>query len=93
VFALIAVVLAHASSLTLGASAVIEQRGTKLVTTRGALSPQLFVDLVRQPRWLAGIAGEVVALLVMTVGIVVIAHHAPIAVRQQAAAQQAGAAA
>jgi hypothetical protein len=41
----------------------------------------------------AGIAGEVVALLVMTVGIVVIAHHAPIAVRQQAGAQQAGAAA
>ena len=33
----------------------------------------------------AGIAGEVVALLVMTAGIVVIAHHAPVAEKREAA--------
>jgi len=58
-FPLTAVLLALTSALTLGASAVIEQQGTKLVTRRKALSPQLFVDLFHQPLWLAGIATNV----------------------------------
>jgi drug/metabolite transporter (DMT)-like permease len=69
VFPLTAVVLALASSLTLGASAVIEQRGTKLVTSRGALSPQLFVDLVHQPLWLVGIGTNVAGFALQVVAL------------------------
>jgi hypothetical protein len=69
VFPLIAVVLALASSLTLGASAVIEQRGTKLVTSRGVLSPQLFLDLVHQPLWLAGIGTNVAGFALQVVAL------------------------
>ena len=56
---LTAVVLALASALVLGTSAVIEQRGTQLVRPRRILSPRLFLDLARQPLWLAGIATNV----------------------------------
>lgn len=68
-FPLIAVVVALASSLILGTSAVIEQRATKRVKTRDALSPQLIVDLVRQPLWLAGIAANVAGFVLQVVAL------------------------
>jgi len=69
VFPLIAVVVALASSLILGASAVIEQRGTKLVKPRKVLSPSLFVDLARQPLWLTGIAANVAGFALQVVAL------------------------
>jgi hypothetical protein len=69
VFPLIAVLVALASSLILGASAVIEQRGTKLVKPRKVLSPSLFVDLARQPVWLAGIAANVAGFALQVVAL------------------------
>lgn len=68
-FPLIAVVVALASSLILGASAVIEQRGTKLVKPRKVLSPSLFVDLARQPLWLTGIAANVAGFALQVVAL------------------------
>jgi hypothetical protein len=38
-----------------------------------------------------GVTGEVIALVVMTAGIVVIAHHSPLVIRQQAQAAHAAA--
>ncbi len=65
----IAVVTAVASALVLGISSIADQRSTKRVESRRALSPRIMVDLVRQPLWLtavganiAGFALQVVAL-------------------------------
>jgi hypothetical protein len=65
----IAVVPAVAAALVFGISSVADQRSTKRVQTRRALSPRIFVDLVRQPLWVlavganaAGFALQVVAL-------------------------------
>lgn len=57
---LIAIVLAVAAALIFGAASVADQRSTKKVKRRKALSPQIFVDLVRQPLWLASIGGTVI---------------------------------
>lgn len=57
---LIAVVAAVVSALFLGIASVADQRSTKLVQTRSALSPRIFADLVRQPLWLAAILANVV---------------------------------
>src|SRR5580692_7521515 len=53
----------------LGISSVADQRSTKLVQSRPALSPRILLDLVRQPLWvtafganLVGFALQVVAL-------------------------------
>ena len=65
----VAVIAGLASALTLGISVVADQRSTKRVQTRRALSPRILADLVRQPLWLvaivtniAGFALQVVAL-------------------------------
>ncbi|MBV9095702.1 MAG: DMT family transporter [Streptosporangiaceae bacterium] len=55
----IAVVTALASALVLGISAVADQRSTKRVQARAALSPRIFADLVRQPLWLLAIAANI----------------------------------
>jgi hypothetical protein len=72
-----AVVTALASALVLGLSSVADQRSTKQVQTRRALSPRIIVDLVRQPLWLtavganlAGFALQVVALDVGSLALV-----------------------
>ncbi len=41
-------------------SSVAEQRGTKRVKARRALSPKILLDLVRQPLWVIAIGGSVV---------------------------------
>lgn len=66
---LTAVVVALASALILGTSAVIEQRGTQLVKPRKILSPRLFLDLARQPLWLAGIAANVAGFALQVVAL------------------------
>jgi hypothetical protein len=65
----VAVVTAVASALVLGISSIADQRSTKQVQTRRALSPRIIADLVHQPLWLiaiganiAGFALQVVAL-------------------------------
>ena len=54
-----AIVLGLAAALVLGVAEVADQRSTKRVRERRALSPTILVDLVRQPLWLASIVGTV----------------------------------
>ena len=56
----LAIVLAVAAALIFGVASVADQRSTKRVKQRNALSPQIFLDLMRQPLWLASIAGTVI---------------------------------
>jgi hypothetical protein len=65
----VAVVAAIGAALMLGVSSVADQRSTKRVESRRALSPRILLDLARQPLWvialatnLAGFALQVVAL-------------------------------
>jgi drug/metabolite transporter (DMT)-like permease len=55
----VAVVLGLAAAVVIGVAEVADQRSTKRVRQRGVLSPSIFVDLVRQPLWLASIVGTV----------------------------------
>jgi hypothetical protein len=64
-----AVATALLAALVFGISSVADQRSTKRVKTRKALSPRILLDLVRQPLWViavgatvAGFALQVVAL-------------------------------
>jgi hypothetical protein len=49
---------AVASALTFGVSSVADQRSTKRVAQRKALSPRILLDLVRQPLWVTAIAAN-----------------------------------
>jgi hypothetical protein len=51
------VVLATAAALVFGIASVADQRSTKRVKRRGPLSPRIFLDLARQPLWVASIVG------------------------------------
>jgi hypothetical protein len=55
----VAVAAAIAAALVFGIASVADQRSTKRVQQRKALSPRIFLDLVRQPLWLASIVGTV----------------------------------
>jgi drug/metabolite transporter (DMT)-like permease len=55
--AFLAVVLAVCAALLFGIASVADQRSTKRVKSREPLSPRIFLDLVRQPLWLASICG------------------------------------
>jgi drug/metabolite transporter (DMT)-like permease len=59
VSSIIALTAAVAAALVFGAASVAEQRSTKRVKTRRALSPRILVDLMRQPLWLAAMSGTV----------------------------------
>jgi drug/metabolite transporter (DMT)-like permease len=48
------------ASLVFGISSVAEQRSTKRVKTRRALSPRILLDLVRQPLWVAAVGGTLI---------------------------------
>jgi hypothetical protein len=45
------------AALVFGAASVAEQRSTKRVKTRRALSPRILLDLARQPLWVMAIGG------------------------------------
>lgn len=68
-FPLIAVVAALGSSLAYAVTAVTEQLSTKRVQRRRALSPELLLDLLRQPLWLAGIAANVASFALQVVAL------------------------
>ena len=56
----IAIVASIAAAVVFGIASVADQRSTKRVKRRRALSPRIFVDLARQPLWLASIGGTVI---------------------------------
>jgi drug/metabolite transporter (DMT)-like permease len=53
----LAVVLAVVAALVFGIASVADQRSTKRVRRRVPLSPRIFLDLARQPLWLASVCG------------------------------------
>ena len=65
----IAVAAGLGGALVFGVSAVAEQRGTKRVRRRKALSPRIFLDLVRQPLWDASIGGILVGFTLQVVAL------------------------
>jgi hypothetical protein len=68
-FPLIAVVAALGSSLAYAITAVTEQLSTKRVQRRRALSPELLLDLIKQPLWLAGVAANVASFALQVVAL------------------------
>lgn len=56
---LITVVCALAAAMSFAVAGVLEQRSTKEVPQRRALSPKLLVDLARKPLWLAAIGATI----------------------------------
>jgi hypothetical protein len=66
---LIAVVTALAAALVLGISSVADQRSTKRVQTRRALSPRILLDLARQPLWLTAIATNAAGFVLQVVAL------------------------
>ena len=65
----IAVVTAIASALVLGISSIADQRSTKRVENRRALSPRIIVDLVRQPLWLTAVGANIVGFALQVVAL------------------------
>ena len=61
-FPLIAVLAGFGSALAYAITAVTEQLSTKRVKRHRALSPELLLDLIKQPLWLAGVAANVASL-------------------------------
>jgi drug/metabolite transporter (DMT)-like permease len=66
---LISVIAALCAALILGISSVAEQRGTKRVKPRQALSPRLLLDLARQSLWVSGIAATVIGFALQVVAL------------------------
>src|ERR1700722_7510411 len=65
----VAVITAIAAALVFGIASVADQRSTKRVKRRGPLSPRIFLDLARQPLWLASIVGTVLAFALQVVAL------------------------
>jgi drug/metabolite transporter (DMT)-like permease len=66
---LIAVVSGLGAAMVFGVSSVAEQRGTKRVKQRQALSPRILLDLVRQPLWDTAIAATLVGFALQVVAL------------------------
>ena len=54
---------AVAAALAFGISSVADQRSTKRVKTRRALSPGILADLVRQPLWLTAVGANIIGFV------------------------------
>jgi drug/metabolite transporter (DMT)-like permease len=65
----VAVIAAIAAALVFGIASVADQRSTKRVKRRRALSPRIFLDLARQPLWLASIGGTVLGFALQVVAL------------------------
>jgi drug/metabolite transporter (DMT)-like permease len=65
----IAVVAGLCAAIVFGMSSAAEQRSTKRVQARRALSPRILLDLVRQPLWLVAIGGTVVGFALQVVAL------------------------
>jgi hypothetical protein len=66
---LIAAIAAVASALMLGISSVADQRSTKRVESRRALSPRILLDLVRQPLWVTALGANLVGFALQVVAL------------------------
>jgi hypothetical protein len=71
----IAVTAAIAAAVVFGIASVADQRSTKRVRRRPALSPAIFADLARQPLWLASIGGTVAGFCLQVLAL----HFGPLA--------------
>jgi drug/metabolite transporter (DMT)-like permease len=65
----IAIVVTLAAALSFASSSVAEQRSTQQVPRRGVLAPQLLVDLLHRPLWLAAIALNAVGSVLQVVAL------------------------
>jgi drug/metabolite transporter (DMT)-like permease len=68
-YSVIAVVAGLGAAIVFGISSAAEQRSTKRVQTRRALSPKILLDLVRQPLWLVAIGGTVIGFALQVIGL------------------------
>lgn len=75
---LTAVVAAVAAALVFGVASVADQRSTKRVKQRRSLSPKIFLDLMRQPLWLASITGTLAGFALQVVAL----NYGPLALVQ-----------
>ncbi len=66
---LIAVVAAIFAALLFGIASVADQRSTKRVAQHEPLSPKIFLDLARQPLWLASILGTLLGFALQVVAL------------------------
>ena len=66
---MIVVVLTLVAGFFFGLSSVMEQRSTKQVPPRGALSPRLLVDLARRALWLTAIGVNIVGSVLQVVAL------------------------
>jgi drug/metabolite transporter (DMT)-like permease len=66
---LTAVAAAVGAALMLGIASVADQRSTKRVKHRRALSPRILVDLARQPLWLTAVAANVAGFALQVVAL------------------------
>jgi hypothetical protein len=60
---------ALSAALLFGVSSVADQRSTKRVRTRRALSPGILLDLIRQPLWLIAIAANLAGFALQIVAL------------------------
>ena len=74
----ITIVLALAAALSFAVAGVLEQRSTKQVPQRRAMSPRLLVDLARRPLWLAAIGGTIAGSVLQIAAL----HFGPLALVQ-----------
>ena len=65
----IAVPAAIAAAVVFGIASVADQRSTKRVKRRRALSPRIFLDLVRQPLWVASLGGTVLGFVLQVLAL------------------------
>jgi drug/metabolite transporter (DMT)-like permease len=65
----LAVVLAVCAALVFGVASVADQRSTKRVKRRGPLSPRIFLDLMRQPLWVASVGGTLLGFALQVVAL------------------------
>jgi hypothetical protein len=65
----IAVAAALAGALVFGISSVADQRSTKRVKTRRALSPGILLDLARQPLWITAIGANLMGFVLQVVAL------------------------
>jgi drug/metabolite transporter (DMT)-like permease len=75
---MITVVCALAAALSFAVAGVLEQRSTKQVPQRRALSPKLLVDLAHRPMWLAAIGATIAGSALQITAL----HFGPLAVVQ-----------
>lgn len=66
---LIAVLASVGAALVFGIASVADQRSTHRVKRRRALSPTIFIDLARQPLWLASIGGTVMGFVLQVLAL------------------------